>query len=189
MPIQKHNGSWGFWSISYFKTGESFPIKNANGMWTLNNQLFTFNSLHVFLKYDNETGKYSNKTAEYVSKFSSVFDSHYNLISEISSGINIFTTMVSEAAKNNPEKFIRGIRNVANKVNSFVGVATNTYDARKAYKKGHKAETWYQVTQIGLYLAGTAMLFIPGIQVAGGYIIMGNSIIDFGEYFYVNWQI
>ncbi len=64
VSIVKHNGSWGFWSTYYYKTGESFPIRNANGMWTLNNQLFTFNILHIFKKYDNETGKYSNKTVE-----------------------------------------------------------------------------------------------------------------------------
>ena len=46
------------------------------------------------------------------------------------------------------------------------------------FNKGNYGRGTVNTTQTALYASGTAMLFIPGVQVIGGFILLGTTISD-----------
>jgi RHS repeat-associated protein len=114
---------------------------------------------------------------------------HYtsNNTGEVSFGISLFTSMVSGAAQGVDEGAVMVIGKSAAVIGGVVGLVDNSFAAYNAFSEGNNVEGALQTTQAVGYAVGTALLFTP-LAPVGGAILLVNSIIDIGEFFYKNWD-
>jgi len=94
--------------------------------------------------------------------------------------------MVSEAARGINNPVVKSVSKGAGVIGGLVGTVDNTNQAAKAFSRGDYVEGSLQTTQAAGYVTGTVMLFTPLAPIGAG-ILLVNTVIDIGEYFYKNW--